>query len=313
MHVLLRYLRRAGYVPDAGQPTDGQLLERFVAHREEAAFEELLQRHGPMVLGACRRALRNEQDAEDAFQATFLVLVRKAHSIKPRELVGHWLYGVACRTALRAKSLENKRRAKEKAMPRPRNSPDDGWQDVWPVLDQELAALPAKYRLPVVLCDLESKSRKEVAAILGCAEGTLSSRLSRARALLARRLSLRGITLSGAALAALLSAQGAAGAVPTTVLSSTLKAAMLLTPGRALTAVGASANVAALAEAVEKTILIGKTKLTALWCGVAVLAIASAAVLYETQAEPEESEVYALLRIAAETPTLLTPPLDFQE
>jgi RNA polymerase sigma-70 factor (ECF subfamily) len=93
--MLLRYLRRAGYFQEAGRPTDGQLLERFVSQREETAFEELVRRHGPMVLGFCRRALHNEHDVEDAFQATFLVLVQKARSVRPRDLVGHWLYGVA--------------------------------------------------------------------------------------------------------------------------------------------------------------------------------------------------------------------------
>src|SRR5579872_7500273 len=104
MRAVLRHLRAAALSAEGGGPTDGQLLEAFVARREEAAFEALVRRHGPMVLGVCRRALRNEHDAEDAFQATFLVLVRKAPSIRPRDLVGHWLYGVAYRTAIRARS-----------------------------------------------------------------------------------------------------------------------------------------------------------------------------------------------------------------
>src|ERR1700732_1742803 len=104
MHVLLRYLRRAGYFPDEGRFTDGQLLERFLAQRDEVAFEELVRRHGAMVLGVCRRVLRNEHDVEDAFQATFLVLVRKAGSVQSRDLVGPWLYGVAYRTAVRARA-----------------------------------------------------------------------------------------------------------------------------------------------------------------------------------------------------------------
>src|SRR5215468_7458383 len=112
MHVLLRYLRRAAPLPAEGRLTDGQLLERFLAWREEAAFEELVRRHGPMVLGVCRRTLHNEHDVEDAFQATFLVLVRKARLVKSRDLVGHWLYGVAYRTAVRARALDARRRDK---------------------------------------------------------------------------------------------------------------------------------------------------------------------------------------------------------
>src|SRR6202030_1352184 len=173
-----------------------------------------------------RRVLRHEADAEDAFQATFLVLVRKAGTVQPRDHVGHWLYGVAYRTALRAKALEARRRVKERAAPRPQGHQDGIWQDVLPLLDQELSGLPEKYRIPVVLCDLEGKSRKEVAAVLGCAEGTLSSRLARARTLLARRLSRRDVTLSCGALAALLSAKGSSACVPPPLLSSTLRAAM---------------------------------------------------------------------------------------
>jgi RNA polymerase sigma-70 factor (ECF subfamily) len=135
--MLLRYLRRAGYFHEEGRPTDGQLLERFVAQREEAAFEELVRRHGPMVLGVCRRVLHNEHDSEDAFQASFLVLVRKATSVKPPDLVGNWLYGVAYRTAVRARSLDARRRDKEEAMPRPTAPSTSLWQDVLPLLDRE--------------------------------------------------------------------------------------------------------------------------------------------------------------------------------
>src|SRR5215468_3522399 len=112
MHVLLRYLRRAAPLPAEGRLTDGQLLERFLAQREEAAFEALVRRHGPMVLGVCRRVLHNAHDAEDAFQATFLVLVRKARSLLPREVVGNWLYGVAYHTALKARAAAERRRTK---------------------------------------------------------------------------------------------------------------------------------------------------------------------------------------------------------
>src|ERR1700730_9261167 len=116
MHVLLRYLRAAGHFPEKSLSTIGQLLERFVDRREEAAFAELVRRHGPMVMGVCRRTLNNEQDVEDAFQATFLVLLRKASTVIPYDLVGHWLYGVAYRTAIRARALDAKRRVKEKAV-----------------------------------------------------------------------------------------------------------------------------------------------------------------------------------------------------
>src|SRR6516164_6909968 len=152
---------------------DGQLLARFLASRDECAFAALVRRHGPMVLGVCRRVLRHTQDAEDAFQATFLVLVRKAASVRPRDAVGNWLYGVAYRTALKAKALNARRRAKEgpmRELPQPETPNSDLWCDLQPILDQELHRLPDRYRSPVVLCDIEGKSRKQAAQHLGCPE-----------------------------------------------------------------------------------------------------------------------------------------------
>ncbi len=159
---LLHQLRSAAQSEDAGG-SDGELLERFLARRDEAAFEALVRRHGPMVLGVCRRVLRHDHDAEDAFQAAFLVLVRKADSIVPPERIGNWLYGVACRTARKARSLAARRHAKERPMldvPQPAADPDRAdWLDVRPHLDRELERLPQRYRAPLVLCDLEGKSR----------------------------------------------------------------------------------------------------------------------------------------------------------
>src|SRR5437867_1704590 len=135
LHSLHRSLRRRD---DA--LTDGELLEEFVARREEAAFEALVRRHGPMVLGVCRRVLRNDADADDAFQATFLVLVRKAATVRPRGLVGNWLYGVAHTTALKARAMNTKRSAREReaAAARPRPAASEYWDRLQPLLDQEL-------------------------------------------------------------------------------------------------------------------------------------------------------------------------------
>src|SRR5262249_44075451 len=151
---VLPHVRRAALLQDGGGMTDGQLLECFLARREEAAFEALVRRHGPMVLGVCRRVLRNAHDAEDAFQATFLVLVRKAASLLPREAVGNWLYGVAYHTALKARAAALRRRAKEaqvRAMSPREARPEDAGQEWRPLLDHELSRLPDKYREPVVL------------------------------------------------------------------------------------------------------------------------------------------------------------------
>jgi RNA polymerase sigma factor (sigma-70 family) len=240
--------------------TDGQLLECFITRRDEAAFEALVRRHGPMVLGVCRRVLRNTHDAEDAFQATFLVLARKAPSIGLRELVGNWLYGTAYRAALEAKAARRRVRERQvSAMPEPEaaaEAPD--WVDLRPVLDQELSRLPDKYRVPVVLCDLQGRTRGEVARQLGIPAGTLSGRLTTARRLLASRLARRGFALAGGALAAALSQGVAPACVPSPLVVSTVKAATLLGAGQAAGLV--SDKVATLTEGVLKTMLLTKPK-----------------------------------------------------
>src|SRR5262249_25504826 len=156
-------------------------LEAFVSRREAAAFESLVRRHGPMVLGVCRRVLRDPHDAEDAFQAAFLVLARKAAAVSPPGMVGNWLDGVAHTTAVRLRAANARRRARERQvadMPQ-REAKQEGRQDdLHRLLDEELARLPDKYRVPVVLCDLEGRTRREVARQLELPEGTLSSRLT---------------------------------------------------------------------------------------------------------------------------------------
>src|SRR5262245_12931183 len=157
-------LHSVGLAHAGAAPTDGQLLESYVRSREEAAFAALVARHGPMVWGVCRRMLANAHDAEDAFQATFLVLVRRAASVVPREMVANFLYGVAHQTALKARATSARRGAREKqvtAMPEPALEQPDAPDDLGPLLDQELSRLPDKYRAVIVLCDLEGKTRKE--------------------------------------------------------------------------------------------------------------------------------------------------------
>ena len=199
MGEVIRHLRRTVLLRDGAGLTDGQLLERFVSGREEAALEALVKRHSAMVWGVCCRILRNNHDAEDAFQTTFLVLVRKAASVVPKEMVGNWLYGVAHQTALNARATAARRRKRERQvtdMPEPATQCNNLWYDLQPLLDQELSRLPDKYRAAIVLCDLEGKTRKEAARQLGLVEGTLASRLARARTMLAKRLARHGLELS---------------------------------------------------------------------------------------------------------------------
>src|SRR5438552_14142003 len=154
MHAVVRRLQQT-VLQEGGGLTDGELLERYLTARDEAAFAALVRRHGPMVLGVCRRILRDPHDAEDAFQATFLVLLRRADAVRPREAVGSWLYGVAYRTALEARRSAARRRARQVPLddqPLPAPDPADGWQEIQTLLDGELARLPARYRLAVVLC-----------------------------------------------------------------------------------------------------------------------------------------------------------------
>jgi RNA polymerase sigma factor (sigma-70 family) len=280
MNDVIRHLRRASLLHDDSL-TDGQLLERFLSRRDEAAFEALLRRHAPMVLGVCRRVLRSEPDAEDAFQATFLVLVRKAATLQSRELVGHWLYGVAYRTAQKARAMAARRRVREGRAGN-RAAPDgpggDPWQGLLPLLDQELSRLPDRYRVPLILCDLEGGTRRDVARRLGLPEGTLSSRLAMARKLLRRRLARHAPAVSIGALATAL-APGGASACPPHLQAATAQGAVQVASGNP--AAGAvSAHVVALTEGVLKTMLLSRLKITAVLVvllGVAALGMGSTA------------------------------------
>jgi RNA polymerase sigma factor (sigma-70 family) len=249
-----------GRVLGGPQCSDGQLLERYVARRDSAAFEALLRRHGPMVLGVCRRVLRNGHDAEDAFQATFLVLVRRAASVRPREQVGNWLYGVAYRTALKAKVTAARRAARERMVPGKVQTSDEPAADWLPLLDQEVSRLPDKYRVPVVLCDLEGKTGREAARLLGWPEGTLSTRLREGRALLGKRLARHGVALSAAAAGLALGAGAAAGNVPPALVTATMQTAAAVAAGAAG---AAPAGVLALTEGVLKSMSLSKLKTAA--------------------------------------------------
>jgi RNA polymerase sigma factor (sigma-70 family) len=208
-HAILDYLHALEETSLQDLP-DGALLECFVAQREQAALLALLQRHGPLVWSVCRRVLREEHSAEDAFQATFLVLVRKAGSVRKAESIRSWLYGVANRVARRARAQQVARREREKAQPpRSPDLPSGGpeWDELRAILDEEVQRLPEKYRLPVMLCHLQGQSTTEVARELGCPAATVATRLARAREQLRGRLSRRGLAPSASAFAAWLAQQ----------------------------------------------------------------------------------------------------------
>jgi RNA polymerase sigma factor (sigma-70 family) len=245
-------------------PTDQQLLDGWVESRDEAAFELLIRRHGPMVLAVCRRILAHAHDAEDAFQATFFALARKARSIRRPNALAGWLYQVACRSALRLRS----RTAREtdvlpSELPASNGDPTAAamWRDVRRVLDEEIDHLPARYRLPFVLCYLEGKTNEEAAYHLGCPTGTVMSRLAWARDRLRSRLTRRGLTLSAAVLAGLLTQSTAPAAVPGTLISTTVGVA-LFSAGK-LAAGAASTQVAVLTQGVLKSMFLSKLKMVA--------------------------------------------------
>jgi RNA polymerase sigma factor (sigma-70 family) len=250
------------------ESADGQLVARVVERRDEAAFTELLERHGPMVLGVCQRVLGNEHDAEDAFQATFLVLARKAGTIRKSDSVASWLYGVAQRVAQRMKRAAGRRHRYgrgEPSMAREQPPEAAAWQELRVILDEELGRLPVKYRSPLVLCHLQGKTHEEAAQELGRPAGSMSRYLARGQELLRQRLVRRGFAPSSAVLAAVLTEKaGAAPALTSSLKQATVSAALAFAGGAPL-AGAASASVVAIAD--------GTLRAMALARGAAVAAI----------------------------------------
>ena len=259
--------------------TDDELLARFVSQSDDAAFEALLERHGPMVLSVCRGVLRDPNDAQDAFQATFLVLVRKARSIRAGASLGSWLYRVAFNMSIQinseaARRQRVERRAGEMAPPLKRE--DAGAGELVPALYEEVSRLPEKYRLPVVLCHLEEMTHAQAAQQLGWTEGTVRGRVAKAREVLRRRLARRGLALSAGAVASALverSASSTLAAVPAAWIDGTLKAAMAVVAGQTIAAGMVSAPAVVLSERMVRSLSMTYFKFTAGW----LLALGAAA------------------------------------
>jgi RNA polymerase sigma factor (sigma-70 family) len=235
---VLRHLRRLAEA--GGEVGDGPLLQRFLDRRDEEAFAALVRRHGPLVLGLCRRVLRHDQDAEDAFQAAFLVLARKAGSIRKHESLGSWLYEVAYRIAVKARARAAQRRAYERQaaeMPRAETSLNEARRELGPMLDEELQRLPEKHRRPLVLCYLQGKTHSQAARELGWPTGSMSRHLARARELLRERLAQRGVVLTAGVLVAAMAEQTAAATVSPALIEPTARAALLFASGQAIASV----------------------------------------------------------------------------
>jgi RNA polymerase sigma factor (sigma-70 family) len=265
-NVLLRYLRDLVHPPCAGGVTDAELVRRIVATHDEAAFELLVWRHGAMVLRVCQGILGDGPEAEDAFQATFLVLVRKACSVRKHGSVGGWLYQVAYRASLRARAVCIRRRAREQPGIDLRTIPACGdpmdeavLRELRPVLYEEIHRLPAKYRTPTVLCYLEGKTHAEAARQLGWPTGTVAGRLARARDLLRRRLTRRGLTFS-VGLFGLLQSSRASAALSAELVGSTIQAA-LTAAGKSAAGAATSAPIANLTEGVLHAMFLSKVRI----------------------------------------------------
>jgi RNA polymerase sigma-70 factor (ECF subfamily) len=264
IHTAVEFIHGLVVDPKLASQTDNELLKRFLANRHENAFEALVRRHGPMVLGLCRRILHDPLDAEDAFQAVFLVFVSKAASIAKPELLGNWLYGVACRTALAARAAAENRRMKEaEAASREQPNQDSPWQELQLVLDRELSRLPAKYRIPIVLCHLEEKSRRQAARTLGLPEGTLSSRLARGRALLAQRLTRWCPSVAGAVFLAGFGKQAMAAPLPTALVRATTKAGISQLAGQPTSTALVSSRAVLLSQGVLRAMFLTKLRIAA--------------------------------------------------
>jgi RNA polymerase sigma factor (sigma-70 family) len=261
----LHGIRHAAGRSDAARHEDQLLLDRFVGRRDAAAFEVLVKRHGPMVFGVCRRLLGDVQEAEDACQATFLVLARKARSVAQGELLAGWLYGVAWRTALKARARRPRMLEARPPPDPPGGEPtaDEAMRaEVRAVVDEEVQRLPARYRMPVILCYLQGETLTQAAQRMGCPPGTVSGRLARARDLLRARLTRRGLALSAPALAVLLAPESSPALPPALARTTAQAAALGAGTGPVL---GISQSVVSLTEGTVKAMFLTKVKIAVLW------------------------------------------------
>jgi RNA polymerase sigma factor (sigma-70 family) len=283
----------------AGLP-DAALLDRWIAQRDEAAFELLLRRHGSMVLGVCRRMLHQEQDIEDAFQATFLLLLRKAAGIRQRHALGPWLHKVAIRVALRARNARTRQpEVVVEEVTAPLEKDELLWRDMRPVLDEEINGLPDRYRLPFVLCNLEGKTNQEAADALGCPVGTILSRLHWARGRLRTRLERRGVTIGVALLALLLEQRAAPAAIPAALIETSYRAVLS----------ASSPTAVALAQGVMRSMFLTKLKWTTIVLAVCcVLSLSAWKFAESAKAAPVPQQIPEKQEPPARPPSVDQPP-----
>lgn len=307
LSVVLRQLRRMLGTASAVDWSDQQLLERFTTLRDRDAFAVLMERHGPLVWSTCCRLLKDIHTAEDAFQATFMILVRKAGAIRRGATLPSWLHRVAFRVALYARTQAGRLRIEPTevdTMPAPEPNNEAEWKELRPILDEEINCLPEKYRTPIVLCYMQGKTNEEAARLLGWTKGTLSGRLARARDLLRARLTRRGITLSTGAVVAACGELTGTAAVPATLMQSTFDAMSLIAAGQPLATGAVSAAAAALVKGALAEMTASKLRVfvLALLC-VTVMGTSTGAAIFWAGAGQAVDKI-------AEPPKKAAPPLD---
>ncbi len=308
----VRRLRSLMAAQQGGEQSDEQLLTAFTDRRDEIAFATLVRRHGPMVLGVCRRVLGHEHDAEDAFQATFLVLAQRVACLRDQKALASFLYGTAFHLASKAKRSAGRRHKYEGQAPsRSSIDPTDelSWREVRALLDEEVARLPEKYRNVFVLCCLEELSQAEVGRRLGLKEGTVASRLSQARKRLSKRLTRRGVQLTAVLAASTLATQSAS-ALPSGLMATTIEAALATAAGEGTVGV-VSASVAELARNATTAMMVSKTKIVTVLLLAVTLAVGAGAWTYRLAATPQtaepQTEAPATPSHPAQTPKAQTP------
>jgi RNA polymerase sigma factor (sigma-70 family) len=302
---VLRHIRSLAAARTTRELRDRELLERFVAGRDETAFAGIVERHGPLVLGVCQRILRDAHHSEDACQATFLVLARKAGAIRKRDSLGSWLHGVARRVASRLRADIQRRAARDvnaDEVPRPDTTAEITWREGLAVLDEELSRLPATYRAALILCYLEARTHEEAARELGYSLGAFRGRLERARQSLRDRLIRRGVGLSTAALGTVLVSTQAAAALPSFLAVKTVKAACQLLAGQALWRV-VPAHIATLTEGVVTTMYVSRMIVVgSLLLAASVLVAGAGALRGGAQSEKETAPANASAAVAPVQP-----------
>jgi RNA polymerase sigma factor (sigma-70 family) len=274
---VVRHIRSLTIDATTGEHTDAVLLGAFLRHNDHAAFEVLVRRHGPMILRVCRRALGDVHDAEDALQATFLVLARQAASIRKKTSLASWLHGVACRIALRARRSAFRRQKHEAyAMPSQPCDPalSAAWRELATLLDDEIQRLPEAVRTPFVACCLENHSGPDAARLLGMSQSAVAMRVSRARQRLRERLQQRGVSLTAVLAASALGVRDTLATLPERLVASATQAAAWSISGKAIIGTYLSINVAWLAEGVVNAMFLNKLKLGASVALITGLAIA---------------------------------------